>query len=199
MAHSRWRNHDKVCPLCRGELLLHAPSIPVEREWRQLNVEDFFRALCGFGLPDQLGCAPEIISSLLAANTIVGVDMAIAGGDRTVVFSINLNNGLKLHMASSPEGPCIYKITRAQYGNSDSSHLSKKTTDDTIQCPHQGVPAAGEKADLSERAGDAGSDINAEGAGRVASTDTALQECSDMDAGNPMGTSAGGSSNSAGS
>lgn len=200
VAHPRWQDHAKECPLCGGVLLFPtarpSPEIPIHREWRKLDVEEFFRALCGFGLPEELGCTPEAVSALMQVNPIIGMDMAAAGGDRSVVYSINLSNNLRLHLVSSPEGPCIYKITRSQHGNSDSNHLPKEATDVVIQRPHQGVPASGEETGLSERISDAGSDINAEGAGRATSTDTALQECSNLDAGSPVGTSTGGGSDS---
>lgn len=197
VAHPRWQNHAKECPLCGGALLFPtarpSPEIPIHREWRRIGVEEFFRALCGFGLPEEICCTPEVVSALMKTNLFVGVDMAAAGSDRTVIYSINLSNDWKMHLVSSPEGPCIYKITRSQHGNSDSNHLPAKTTDVVIQCPHQGVPAAREETGLSERTSDVGSDIYAESAGRTASADTALQACSNLDAVSPVGTSAGGS------
>lgn len=195
VAHPRWRDRNKECPLCGGVLLLHSPRLPVHREWRQIGVEEFFRALCGFGLPEEVCCTPKVISALMQANLVVGLDMAEAGGDRTAVYAISLSNDWKLHLVSSPEGPCIYKITRSQHGNSDSNHLPEKTTDVVIQRPHQGVPAAGAEANLGERTGDAGADINAEDIGGATPADSAVQACSNLDAGSSMGTSAGGSSN----
>ena len=197
VAHPRWQDHVKCCPLCGDELLLHSPRIPTHREWRQVDVEEFFRALCGFGLPEEIGCTPEAVSTLMQAHPVIGIDMAVAGGDRTVVYSINLENNLKLHLVSSPEGPCIYKITRTKHGDSDSRHLPAKATDVVIQRSHQGVPAAGEEADPGERTSDAGSDINAEDTGGASPASTTLQACSNLDAGSPMGASAGRSSNSA--
>jgi len=196
VAHPRWKDHDKECPLCGGVLLLQSPKIAADREWRRLNVDEFFRALCGFGLPDELGCAPEVVSALIRANPIIGIDMAEAGGDRTAVYSIILSNDLKLHLVSSPEGPCIYKITRSQHGNSDSSHLPKETTDVVIQRPHQGVPATREEIGPSAGAGNASSDINAEGVGGATPPGKTLQACPDMDASSTMGATAGGGSNS---
>ena len=199
VAHPRWQDHDKECPLCGGVLLLHSPRLNIRREWRRIDAEEFFRALCGFGLPEELGCNLEAVSALMQANLVVGIDMAEAGGDRTAVYAINLRNGpdgWKLHLVSSPEGPCIYKITRSQHGNSDSNHLPAKTTDIVIQRPHQGVPIAGAEANPGERTGDAGADINAENTGGITPADSTVQACSNLDAGNPLGTSAGRSSNS---
>lgn len=192
VAHPKWRDHDKECPLCGGVLLVHSPRIPIHREWRRIGVEEFFRALCGFGLPEEVCCTLEVVSALMKANLVVGVDMAAAGGDRTAVYAINLSNDWKLHLVSSPEGPCIYKITRSQHGNSDSNHLSKEATDVVVQRSHQGVPASGEEAGPDKGTSDACPNINAEGAGRATSADTALQARSNLDAGSPVGTSNGG-------
>jgi hypothetical protein len=197
VAHPRWQDHEKRCPLCDCVLLLHSPRIAIHRDWRRIGVEEFFKALCGFGLPEEIGCTPDVVSALLKANPIVGIDMAAAGEDRTAVYAIILDNNLRLHLVSSPDGPCIYKITRTQHGDSNSSHLSKEATDVVIQRPHQGVPTGGQEVDVESGVSNADSNVNAEGVGGAAPADTALQKGADLDAGRPMGTTTGGSSNSA--
>jgi hypothetical protein len=199
VAHPRWREHDKECPLCGKVLLLYSSKTAPHREWRQLDVEEFFKALCGFGLPEELGCTPKAVAALIQANPIIGIDMAAAGSERTVVYSINLSNNMMLHLASSPEGPCIYKITRTQHGNCDRNNLPKKATDASVQCPHQGISAGEQEADAVSGVSNASSGINAESAGGTAPADTTLQECSDMDASHSLGAAARGSSNSASS
>ena len=195
VANPMWRDKDKSCPLCGEVLLLHALKLrEPNRKWRRIDVEAFFRALCGFGLPEELGCSPEAISSLILANPIVGIDMAAAGGDRTVVYTINLKNNTKLHLAASPEGPCIYKITRMGNGHSNCNDIQKKTADSSVQRPHQGVQAEGEKADFDPRVSDVGADINGEDSGGVAPTGAGIQTGSDLDASHSVGASAGGSS-----
>ena len=197
VANPMWREKNKGCPLCGEVLLLGTPKLrEPHRKWRRIEVEEFFKALCGFGLPEELDCTPKAVAALIQVNPIIGIDMAAASSERTVVYSINLSNGMLLHLASSPEGPCIYKITRTQHGNRDCNHLPKKASDNSVQCPHQGISAGEQEADVGAGVSNVGSDINAKGAGGTAPTDTALQACSVMDAGNPVGTSAGGSSNS---
>ena len=194
--HPMWRAKPHLCPSCDQPLELDRACVypSTERTWKRIGVEEFFRALCGFGLPDELGCAPEVIASLLSANLIIGVDIAATGADRTVIHSINLSNNLKLHLASSPDGPCVYKITRTKNGNSDCSNLPNETTDVAIQCSHQGVSAEGEKADPGKRTGGVDTNVNAEDSGGVAPSGTAVQTSSDLDASNSVGAPAGRSS-----
>ena len=196
VAHPIWLKRDKACPYCTGLLVRPTPTLNRQRAWRCLDVDEFFRALCGFGLPEELDCTPESVNTLIQSNPIVGVDMAAAGGDRTAVFAINLSNDLKLHLVSSPDGPCIYKITRTTHGNCDSSHLSTQAPDSTVQCTHQGISSGGQEANPSQGVGDVVADIHAESAGRVEPTDTPLQTNTDLDAGHSVGTATGGSSNS---
>jgi hypothetical protein len=194
VAHPMWREKDKGCPLCGEVLLLGAPKLrEPHRKWRRIEVEEFFKALCGFGLPEELGCTPKAVAALMQANPIIGIDMAAAGSERTVVYALILGNDMRLHLASSPEGPCIYKITRTQNGHSNSNHLPKKAADVSVQCPHQGISAGEQEADAGSGVSNASSDINAEGAGGTASADTTLQERSVMDASHSMGAAARGS------
>ena len=97
-----------------------------------LNPEEFFRALCGLGLPDELGCEPEIVKSLLLSNKIVDVGIFPLGTKRTVLTQMYLDNGLCIHLASSPAGPVVFKVTRGQHGTSTSAELSENTPDNNV-------------------------------------------------------------------
>ena len=77
-----------------------------------LNPEEFFRALCGYGVPEEIGCEPEVVRALLLSASISDIGMRRSKSNRTIVDRIDLDNGTSLHLASSPAGPAVFKITR---------------------------------------------------------------------------------------
>jgi len=91
----------------------------------ELTVDEFFMALCGFGLPDELGCEPEIVRAVLLSAKIIDVATNVSCSGRTVISKIALDNGLSLHLAGSPYGATVYKITRAHNDRVDSSGVQE--------------------------------------------------------------------------
>jgi len=84
---------------------------------KELSPEEAFRALCGFGLPSELGTDLEVVQALLLSSKVIGVQLKKSSSDRTVLENISLENGLVLHLAGSPSGAVIFKITRGEKEN----------------------------------------------------------------------------------
>jgi len=78
----------------------------------ELSPEDAFSALCGLGLPEEIGTQPEVIRALLLSNKVRDIQNWQAASGRTVLDWLELENGVRIHLASSPAGPVVYKITR---------------------------------------------------------------------------------------
>lgn len=77
----------------------------------EVNVQEAFKALCGGGLPDELGVSPEFVSILLESMEKKTVFAFTSPTGRTLLQRIQVG-GLMLHLSSSSYGPCVYKITR---------------------------------------------------------------------------------------
>ena len=104
------------CPRCEFGRAIRDIEVPEALPDAQVELtpEEYFRALHGFGLPDEINCPPEVIRSLLLTNQVVGVGVDLAPKQRTILNSLDLANGLTLHLGVSTQGPVIYKITRKQ-------------------------------------------------------------------------------------
>jgi hypothetical protein len=103
------------CPRCElGQAIrdIELPDEQIPEAQIELTPEEYFRALHGFGFPDEINCPPEVIRGLLLTNQVVGVGVSLAPKQRTVLNSIELENGLTLHLGISTQGPVVFKITR---------------------------------------------------------------------------------------
>lgn len=78
----------------------------------RLNAVEFFRALCGFGTPEEIGIEPESIRAFLLSTQVTDMLVKRAPSGRTILDRLDLDNGVSLHLAASPHGAMIYKITR---------------------------------------------------------------------------------------
>lgn len=73
-----------------------------------------FQALCGFGLPEEVGTDIEVVRSLFLSSKVVDVCLRRGLAGKTIIENISLENGLRVHLASSSAGPTVFKITRKQ-------------------------------------------------------------------------------------
>ena len=83
----------------------------------ELSMAELFRAMSGFGLPDELQVEPEYVKALLLSNPITDLLLQRSDSGRTVIKRLDLKNGLSIHLASSPRGATVYKITRGDQWN----------------------------------------------------------------------------------
>lgn len=92
-----------------------------------LTPREMFQALCGFGLPEEVGQAPEVVVALLRSTSISDVAVRISPSGRTIIDRLDLSNRLSIHLAASPDGAVAFKITRGKHAQQlehDHSNLS---------------------------------------------------------------------------
>lgn len=99
----------------------------------ELTAREFFGALCGFGLPQEVGCEPEVVKALLRSTKIRDVVVVPASLGRTAIREIHLDNGLRLHLASSLAGATVFKITRAHNDGCDLVDVQPKSKTRNVQ------------------------------------------------------------------
>ena len=105
-----------------------------------LSAEEFFRALCGYGLPDEIGAEPEIVQALLLSSKITGVSLFRSPLGRSVLERLDLENGTCLHLASSRHGPVVFKVTRRRDEQTDYDFdvLRQDSPKDVVRSGDQG-------------------------------------------------------------
>lgn len=82
-------------------------------ELRDLTPHEAFAAFNGLGLPEEQRCSLEAVQALLIAQPVrrvVGTD--IRGCERTIIDSLELQDGTVVHFGAGAEGACIYRIVR---------------------------------------------------------------------------------------
>jgi len=104
-----------------------------------LTAEECFSAMCGYGLPGEVGSEPENVKALLLSSAIVDVSTCTSPSGKTVLDRLDLNNGVSLYLAASSYGPVVFKITRrrdARTGN-DIGALQQDAANDNVRRLHQ--------------------------------------------------------------
>lgn len=100
-----------------------------------LTVGEFFRALCGYGLPDEIKAEPEVVKALLLSSKVINASVHTSASGKTLLEKLDLENGTCLHLASSSRGPVVFKVTRRRDGKIDnvSSELQQDSEDGTVR------------------------------------------------------------------
>jgi len=104
----------------------------VERSWAfskdiSLSAEQFFRALCGGGTPEEIQAASEVVVAFLLSARVVKVDARPLRNDgRTVIDRIYLDNGTVLHFSGTGAGALVYKVTRYSVCGPDGKEVATK-------------------------------------------------------------------------
>ena len=114
--HQNWK---KGCPCitfgCQGSLdrtLDIAWCVNQASRILRLSPQEFFRALCGGGTPEEVLCSPEVVRAFLLSSRIVKVDLRQEmGSDRTFIDRIYLENETVLHLGGAA-GAMVYKVTK---------------------------------------------------------------------------------------
>jgi hypothetical protein len=79
----------------------------------EVNPQEAFAAVQGFGLPSERMCDKLTLNELLEeqrVTKVVGKD--IVGSQRVMVDYLELADGSRIYLGSSNEGAVVYKITR---------------------------------------------------------------------------------------
>ncbi len=105
-----------TCPRCdgsaRGVLEIEIDSKAMSKlDLVDLTPEEAFAALNGLGIPTEHKCFLEVVQALLKypIKNVKGED--VPGTTRSVIHSIELVDGTKIYLGSSPLGAVVYRIT----------------------------------------------------------------------------------------
>lgn len=100
-----------------------------------LTVGEFFRALCGYGLPDEIKAEPEVVKAMLLSSRVVDASVSMSASGKTLLEQLDLENGTSLHLASSSRGPVVFKVTRRHDAKIDnvSGKLQQNSEDGTVR------------------------------------------------------------------
>lgn len=112
-------NQEKMalCPrMCGGNVLIDSTSDLTEmtkvlRAPMTLTGREFYSAVHGNGLPDEVPKHPDTVESILKANRVKGATVEQRFG-RIYLSKLQLENGFDVHLSSGLCGAVIVKITK---------------------------------------------------------------------------------------
>lgn len=102
------------CPVakCKGTLKAGAWTTKGSAP-RHMTAKDLYTAASGMGLPEETKCSPKDIRKLMIGKTIEELTIGPASNRmRSTLMAITLEGGIAVHLAPSPNGVTIYKVTR---------------------------------------------------------------------------------------
>ena len=77
-----------------------------------LNPKEVFAALHGLGLPEERDCGKTAVLELMLGRRVVSVEATqIRGENRTVLHSIEFEDGRRLYLAAGTDGPTAYRLS----------------------------------------------------------------------------------------
>ena len=80
---------------------------------RELTAQEFYAALNGLGTPDEMHCDTVTVRELFSSKTVRRVHSKdVRGTTRSVIESIEFDDGTRLYLAAAPLGAVVYRITR---------------------------------------------------------------------------------------
>ena len=97
------------CPKCGAGNLSHVSS---HVQGGVYTAEEFWAAINGFGMPDEVVVDLEPVVAMLLAHKVVAVDAVKTRTGRVELRSVTLDNGVTVHLTASGEGAVILKTTR---------------------------------------------------------------------------------------
>lgn len=158
LSEPQWRvDLPCVIPGCPGRSTI-VGTLCVEQA-TTIPVHAYYRALHGLGLSVGSLASAERVRDLLLTKRISALSLEPVGDpERTILKGIILEDGTRLHFASSARGACVYfieEVTRVDNhlsteGDSSSNiedrsktrHIAKKVEGSERACAPDGVPGA---------------------------------------------------------
>lgn len=82
---------------------------------RDLTAIEAFHAYSGLGLPEERDCGPTAVSQALLNGKVTAVDVKLLrGSNRSVLYSLTMEDGIKLYLGSSAWGATVYRLAKPQ-------------------------------------------------------------------------------------
>ena len=94
------------------------PASVRDMDVHDLTVQEAFAAFHGLGLPEERDCGPTAVLEAFKVP-VKSVDAKLLkGSNRTILYSIEFENGVRMFLASSAYGALIYRLaTPHKYAN----------------------------------------------------------------------------------
>ncbi len=89
-----------------------SPAAMHELNVYELNVQEAFAAINGLGIPAERNCCAEVVVPLLESVGLKVNGKEFRGAMRYFIDALELPDGTKLHLAASPQGACVYRVTK---------------------------------------------------------------------------------------
>jgi len=113
---SPWFPDKYPCPTCREpaqnvDFMDHLAMKTMEVH--ALTPQEAFAALNGLGLPEEQECGPVAVQKVFDDNKVTKVNAKLMKGtNRSVLDSLEFEDGTRMFFGVSPSGPTIYRIAR---------------------------------------------------------------------------------------
>jgi hypothetical protein len=111
------------------------------RKSEDIPLQTYYRAINGFGRPDQMPADLPAVKLKLTTKKVVRVDgYSVGDPERTIVRNLVMDDGTILHFASSTHGACVFAI-------SEPGPTCLEVFDDQLAeaTSHPGVPEPGDR------------------------------------------------------
>ena len=100
-----------ITPMCRGRLIGTVPHSHSGTTFKEVSLQEFYRAYKGFGLSGTAPASLKKSTKLLMEKRIAAVEgESIGTPERTIIRCLVLEDGTRLHFDTSSKGACLYYI-----------------------------------------------------------------------------------------
>lgn len=112
---SEWYPDKFPCPSCDAKATVHT-AVDAEvmnvLDIHDLTPAEAFVAFNGMGLPEEQECGPTAVNKAFSQPVKKINAKLIKGSNRSVLESIEFEDGTRLFLASSPYGATVYRISK---------------------------------------------------------------------------------------
>lgn len=111
---SEWYPDNFPCPRCKAPSSIIdsiSPAALKELTLTDVSAGEAYAAFNGLGLPEEHDCGPTAVADLLLKQRIVKADVGlIRGANRSVLRSLEFEDGTKMYLGSSPYGSTVFRL-----------------------------------------------------------------------------------------
>lgn len=134
---------------CKGQAKIDGPGTNDAFTHREIPVMVYYQAMKGLVNVKGVAAPPELVRRLMVGATIADVSLLEIGDPaRSIVRTIELDTGVKLHLESSGAGACIYflegydAVDSQRASEVDASARSQDGHGSVVRTESEGQPAA---------------------------------------------------------